>query len=120
MGGDEFGIGAEHFLHRLDYAAFYARDVGHDNARSECVLIFAHPVEQNVRIEREDYQVRPSYRIGVGLGIAAVDVVVCEREFNSLRAAVYRLDVISPAVQRHCVAAADESESYYKNPCFLG
>ena len=119
VSGDKFGVGAEHFLHRLNYAALYTGDIGHNDAGAECLLVFTHPVEQNVRIQRENDEVGSAYRLGIGLGVADVDVVMSEREIYRIVAAVDSLNMIALAVQRHCVAAADETETYYKNFCVI-
>ena len=50
MRRDEFHVGAEHVLHRFDDAAFDAGDVGDDRAGFEILLIFADPVDENMRI----------------------------------------------------------------------
>ena len=70
------------------YAALYTGDIGHNDAGAECLLVFTHPVEQDVRIQRENDEVGSAYRLGIGLGVADVDVVMSEREIYRIVAAV--------------------------------
>ncbi len=115
VGCDVFAIFSEHALDVVNYAALDTGYVRDERARLEILLIVANPFFEDVRIKRENHDVRLADHLWVGLSSALRDDVIVEGEFYRVGVRVDCHDVKPVLRKSPGIASADYTKSYYQN-----
>ena len=117
MRPDEFKVAPQQLLHLIDHAAFNARHIGEQSARTDKPLILLYPVDENMWIKGENYQIEFADIFAVRVGSAAAYPALFEGKSYRIGVAVDCADLVAAAAQRLGVAAADKAETDYQNFC---
>ena len=116
VGGDELQVRSQDGLDFRYYPALHSRNVADYRSAAQPLLVLAHPLLENMGIERAYHHIPASQPFRVDFGSAAADNALLQSEVYARAAACQRTHFEACASKPFRIGASYQSQPDYQNP----